>query len=158
MPDQYTKPYLDSSGFISFIKMEVVKGIERGKIVKHILTNAARGDYPIYTSAFTLAEVNKLRSQPRNTTDVSEEILAFFENEYIKLVDVDRRIGEEANHFCRQYGLYPADAVHLASALRAGCDVLLAWDDRFQKVNHPTIRIEEPRLLGQQTLDLPGED
>lgn len=157
MPDQYRKPYIDSSGFISLIKMETVKGVERGKIVKHILARAAQGDYPIYTSSFTLAEVNKLRPEPRQPADVSEKILAFFEHEFIKLVDVDRRIGEQANRFCQQYNLYPADAVHLACAIRAGCDVLLAWDDRFIKVNHPQISIEEPRMLGQRSLELAPE-
>jgi predicted nucleic acid-binding protein len=85
-------------------------------------------------------------------------MLAFFEHDYIKLVDVDRRIGEQANGFCRQYSLYPNGAIHLACALRGGCDVLLAWDDRFVKVQHPTLRIEEPRILGQHLLEFPTEE
>lgn len=157
MLDQYKKPYIDSSGFISLIKMEEVKGIERGKIVKHVLTRASQGDYPIHTSTFTLAEVNKLRKEDRQPAGVSEKILAFFEQEYIKLIDVDRRIGEHANRFCQEFGVYPADAVHLACAIRAGCDVLLAWDDRFAKVNHPQISVEEPRMLGQHALELAAE-
>lgn len=134
--------------------METVKGIERGRIVRHILMRASQGDYPVHTSTFTLAEVNKLRSEPRQTSNVSEKILAFFEHEYIKLIDVDRRIGEQANRFCQEFGLYPADAVHLACAIRAGCDVLLAWDDRFARVNHAQISVEEPRMLGQHALEL----
>jgi predicted nucleic acid-binding protein len=52
-------------------------------------------------------------------------ILAFFEHDYIELIDVDRRIGEQANEFCRQYSLYPNDAIHLACALRGG--VMSYW-------------------------------
>ena len=49
---------------------------------------------------------------------------------FIEIIDVDRQLGEQANRFCRTYGLSPADAIHLTCALRAGCDVLLSWDDR----------------------------
>ena len=66
---------------------------------------------------------------------------------------LDRKIGEHANRLCRQFGLYPNDAIHLACALRAGCDVLFAWDDRFTRAENPGIRIEEP-TVAQQALDL----
>jgi hypothetical protein len=50
----------------------------------------------------------------------------------------------------------PNDAIHLACALRAGCDVLLGWDNRFAKVTHPNIRLEEPQIIGQAELpDMP---
>jgi predicted nucleic acid-binding protein len=63
-----------------------------------------------------------------------------------------------ADQYEKPYFDYPNDAVHLACALRGGCDVLLAWDDRFVKVQHPTLRIEEPRILGQHLLEFPTED
>jgi hypothetical protein len=34
--------------------------------------------------------------------------------------------------------------------MKADCDVLLAWDDRFNRVKEPTIRIEEPQMLPRQ--------
>src|SRR5581483_8734923 len=103
-----------------------VGGVERGKIVAHILTLSEQGNFHVYTSTLTLAEVHKRRSHPSLSNDQDERILAFFEHDYIKLVDADRQIGEQANGFCRQYSLYHNDAVHLACALRGGCDVLLA--------------------------------
>ena len=87
------------------------------------------------------------------TNDQDEKILAFFEHEFIELIDVDRAIGEEANRICRNHGLLPADAIHLACALRARCEVLLAWDDRITKTVHPNIRLEEPQIIGQMVLD-----
>ncbi len=54
------------------------------------------------------------------------------------LVEVDRNIGEAANKLCVRFSdnrLRPADAIHLASALRAGCDVLLTWDGPLAGVN-----------------------
>jgi predicted nucleic acid-binding protein len=166
MADQYKKPYLDSSVFIAWIKGEiieiqepqkkgkppVVKRIDRKGIVDHILTLAEKGEFKIYSSTLTLAEVHKKRNHPQLAAEQDEKILAFFENDFIELVDVDRTIGEEANKLCREYGLLPADAIHLACALRAGCEVLLAWDDRLTKVSHPNIRIEEPQIIGQMAL------
>ena len=82
--------------------------------------------------------------------------MAYFEHDFIDLIQVDRQVGAHANALCRQHGLTPNDAIHLACALRAGCDVLLAWDGRFTRVQHAHIRIEEPQMVGQ--LHLPLED
>ena len=150
--DMYEKPYLDSSVFISWVKGEIIGDVDRGKVVQHILDLAEQGTFSIYVSALTLAEVHKLRQGPVTPGDGSEKIVEYFEHTFIKVVDVDRRIGEHANRLCREKNLLPNDAIHVACALRAGCDVLLAWDRGFSGVTE--IRIEEPSLVGQSTLDL----
>ena len=43
---------------------------------------------------------------------------------------------------------------HLACALRAKCDVFLAWDNKLTTIQLPDIRTEEPRILGQLMLDI----
>ncbi|MGI8552564.1 MAG: type II toxin-antitoxin system VapC family toxin [Dehalococcoidia bacterium] len=149
MPDQYENPYLDSSLFIAWIKDEVIEGVDRGAIVRHILMLAERHVFKINTSAITLAEVHKKRRSASLGQGEDEQVLAYFEHDFINIIDVDRGIGEEANRLCRQYGLMPNDAIHLACALRAECDVLPAWDGRFTSVDHPRIRIENPQILGQ---------
>lgn len=111
---------------------------------------AARREYLIYASTWSLAEVHKTRGGVALLDDQDEKILKFFESDFIRLVVVDRLVGEEANRLCRRYGLKPADAVHLACALRAGCDVLLAWDDDLLKLIPPGIQIERPQMLGQR--------
>ena len=151
MSDQYRYPYLDSGVFIAWIKGEVVKGVDRGRIANHILCLAETGVFKICISSLTLAEVHKRRGSEPLDDKADERILAFFEHSYIDVVDVDREIGEQANRFCRQYGLRPNDSIHLACALRAGCDVLLAWDEDFKAVQHPNIRIEQPQILGQES-------
>jgi hypothetical protein len=40
------------------------------------------------------------------------------------------------------------DAIHLACAVRAECDVLLTWDTPLIGVSHPRIRVEEPQIIG----------
>lgn len=150
MVETYRKPYLDSSVFIAWIKGEVAKGVDRRAVVDSILALAERGQFQIYTSALTLAEVHKPRGTERLSDDLGDQILAYFEHEFIRIVDVDRNIAEQAHKKCREHAIYPNDAIHLACAMKAGCDVLLAWDDRFNKVKEPSIRIEEPQMLPRQ--------
>ena len=157
MVEQYTNPYVDSSVFIGWIHEEVIDSVDRKRIADHIITRAENGDFLVYISALTLAEVHKKRGHERLTEDEDEEILDFFENDFIEVIDVDRQLGEQANRFCRTYGLSPADAIHLACALRAGCDVLLSWDDQLVAVNHPHINCERPQMLGQLPL-LTGDE
>ncbi len=157
MGEQYTNPYVDSSVFIGWIHEEVIGGVDRKRIAEHIITRAEKGDFQIFISALTLAEVHKKRGHERLTESEDEEILDFFENDFIEVIDVDRELGEQANRFCREYGLSPADAIHLACALRAGCDVLLSWDEKLAAVKHPHIRCERPQMLGQLSL-LSGDE
>jgi predicted nucleic acid-binding protein len=153
----YARPYLDASVFIAWVKGEVVDGVDRADIVEHILTLAQRGAYKVHTSALTLAEVHQKRGYDSLRDQEDEELLAFFEHDFIEIIDVDRLIGEEANRLCRRHGLRPNDAIHIASALRAGCEVALFWDHRVTNKTMPGIRLEEPQKLGQQLLKLESE-
>jgi len=153
--DRYLAPYLDSSVFIAWINKEVVDQVDRFAIADHIIRNAERGKYLIYISALTISEVHKL---PRGTTppltkEQDEMIIRFFLNDWFKVLPVDRDIGAAANKFSRDYGIHGNDAIHLACALRAKCDVLLVWDRPLAtKVQRPDIRIESPQILGQSFL------
>lgn len=156
--EQYRYPYLDSSVFIAWLKGEIANGVNRKRVADHILRAAENGIYRICISALTIAEVHKKRGYERLTEDEHSEILLFFEHDYIDVISVDRVIGEQAHIFCRDYALSPADAIHLACAIRGRCDVLLSWDDSLNAVNHPAIRCEEPKAIGQIEMDLVIDD
>jgi len=157
--DDYAKPYLDSSVFIAWLRGEVsTNGVNRKEIVDQILDDASNGKHPIIISALTFAEVHKVKGdgRPHLTVAENEKILAFFERDFFRVVDVDRVIGEEANRYCRIYNIKPNDAIHLACALRAKCDTLLFWDRPFiAAVIHSGIRIEEPRITSHRQIPLP---
>jgi len=154
----YKKPYIDSDVFIGVIKNEVIPeklpdgtivNIERGKIGAHVLTLAEQRLFPVYISPLTIAEVHKIRHQEKLTDDENENVLEFFENDFVTVVPIDREDGEEANRLCRKYQaekLSPTDALHLVCALKAGCDIILTWDGDFAEVEHPKIRIERPTI------------
>lgn len=162
----YKKPYFDSAVFIGWIKGEripekdkdgkVVVGKngeevfeERGMIGEHLLKLAEQRFFPAVTSALTLAEVHKHKGKEKLEPDEDQGILDYFENAFITVLPIDRKIGEEANKLCRKYlaqKLSPNDAIHLACAKRAGCDVLLSWDGPLNSIEEPGIRIEKPIL------------
>jgi predicted nucleic acid-binding protein len=157
VPGLYTAPYLDSAIFIGWIMGEVEQdGTDRGKIGQHILTLAERGHYRLTISALTLAEVFKPKGYDPLKPAQNRGVLDYFEHDFFDMVMVDRDIGLKANEIAAMYGLNPNDAIHTACALRAGCDVILTWDEAFWKRNGivPGIRIERPQPLGQQFLEL----
>ncbi len=148
-PSIYTNPYLETTVFIALIKGEIVAGIDRGQIAQHILDDASRGRWPIFTSTLTIVEVFKKRNQPTLTIVEEQKIDAFFKHEYIKLVTLDRHVAEQARRLAREYNLRPADAVHLASAIKAKADQLLAWDSDFPRTTIEGVEIKEPYWFGQ---------
>jgi predicted nucleic acid-binding protein len=101
--EQYKKPYFDANILLAWIKKEP----NRHENVAHILTLAEKGQFHIFTSTITLAEVHKLRGGTILPDELNGKLLQYFEHEFIELIDVDRVIGEQANAFCRQYGIMP---------------------------------------------------
>jgi predicted nucleic acid-binding protein len=174
----YRRPYLDSGIFISWVKGQDIGLLadgssgDRTPISEDVLKRAEGGEYPAITSYFTMAEVFKKKgdTNPPLTPEQNGKIMKYFENEWITWVTLERLVGEHANKLLvhyqnpdnRQEGaqLRPCDAIHLASALRAKCDVLLTWDGPFSKIEHPNIRIQFPERRERQVeiySDLLGE-
>lgn len=139
---------------------------DRHPISSQILAQAERKVFPIVTAYLTMAEVFKKKGDGNQslTDEQNGRILKYFENDWIEWVPVERLIGEDANALLVKYRkerLMPCDAIHLASAIRAKCDVLLAWDGPLQKIRDAGIRIEYPDMaLAQgapQQTDLFGQ-
>ncbi|TAK22565.1 MAG: PIN domain-containing protein [Chloroflexota bacterium] len=157
MPDprvSYRAPYFDSSVWIAWVMGEVIDGVNRADIARHLLVVAQSGVFKIHTSTWTMAEVHKKRHFRLLETEQDQTILRFFEQEFIALIELDREIGERANQIARDFGIAPGDAVHRATAIRAECDVVLAWDGPLTGRTDLPIPVEEPRMLGQLTLPL----
>ena len=154
----YKYPYLESSVFIALLKGEIVDGVDRAEIAQHILDDATGSNkrWDIFTSSFTLAEVIKDRRKPLLTPEEEKKIADYFKHDYIKLVILDRAVGEKARTLARNYSLHPADAVHLASAIQAKADELLTWDNgdypMGQTIEGVTIKL--PYWSGQTAMDI----
>jgi predicted nucleic acid-binding protein len=148
----YRKPYIESSAFIAFIKGETKEGNhDCERVIGSILEAAKRGSFRIHTSSLTIAEVFKSKKSIELTEHQNDDLRPYFREDYIQLIEVDRAIGERANELCRMHrpgsgirALRPNDAIHLACAERAGCEVLLTYDPDLTKQTHPTVRVGWP--------------
>lgn len=131
----FKRPYADSSMFFAHVKKETqigAGGLQRWEITQRVFERAEAGDYPIITSAATLAEVRRLQPKTEQLRpDELEQVRRFFEHQWIQLVDVTREIGELAQDLGARYGIAVIDSIHLASAIRWQCDMLLLWDKPF---------------------------
>lgn len=154
---QYNKPYIDSSVLLGWINAEVCHGVDRKAVFQHIWDQGEKGAFKLYTSAWTIAEVHKQKGKPVTDSSAADALLKNFEVDFVEIIEMDRGIGEHAHLLCRQHAkekLLPGDAIHLACAIAAGCDVMLVWDGPLTAVSRQDIRIEKPKITGPGTLAL----
>ncbi len=150
--------YFEASVYVAIIKREVVEGHERWWHCRGLVDDAAAGKAVAVTSALTITEVvrnpDATNKQPHENTVT--QLKGFFENDHLILVDVDRTVAEHARELIWTLPLRQVDAVHLASALAAECDVLWTYDDDLLKCNGkvPGIRIERPLWTGAAQMGL----
>jgi predicted nucleic acid-binding protein len=148
---RYKKPCFDSSVFIAGLRGgEICGGIKRGVVFSFLWERAKAGEFPVFISAVALAEVYKKKSRVVAGSAILDEFLECVDEPFVHVIEVDREIGLKAHALCRKYSaqrLYPNDAMHLACALRAECDYLLAWDGPLTSIVHPDIIIEEPTIF-----------
>jgi predicted nucleic acid-binding protein len=158
-PKRHKKVCWDSCAWIAYIQDEKIPlsngSVEnRGALCRAVLDSAAKGATDIYTSALSLAEVNK---QPTGTPPGTDKLKDFFENDYIVIVQLNRYLGEMARSFIQagHAGLKPLDAVHLASAVISNVDelntfdiALLALDGKITKSDGSPLEICKPSMGG----------
>ena len=134
-----TRVYWDACSWIAYIQKEMPgpgKGFQepRFDLCRQVLKRAEAGEIEIATSAFTLAEVCKFPSDP---TSPVTNLPAFFDQQYIVLVPVDKQIGVKAQslQLAGLIGLKPPDAIHLASATVWNVPVFHTFDKTLLDLN-----------------------
>ncbi len=150
------KIYWDSSVWIALIKGETVKGVDRCRVPKMILEDASDGKVTIFISRLTIAEVHRKRNYPGLTRGEDDKIQAdFFKHEYIKKIDVDNWVAQRAREIAWNYNLKPNDAIHVASAVKVGAEILHHWDGDFGNVPSNVMPSGEPIDWERQATFLP---
>lgn len=148
--------YWDSSVVLAWLLPEP----ERRAACKSVIRAAERSEVQIVTSAITLTEVIKIKGQPKLTREHEIRLRQFFLHQYILIREVDRFTAEEARELIWRHGVAPKDAIHVATALRAGLPTLDTFDDELiklsKKLGNPPIAIGHPRM--QENLDLFDSD
>ena len=134
MPDPFKRPYLDANVYISAFKGPTTEPAGRAETSAQILKLAEQGQFQIAASTFLYTEVIRVPGTGQIPANVEATITGYLEREFIAWIEVDLPLARKARELARQHGLKPADAVHLATAIRANCDQLMTWDrDDFHK-------------------------
>ncbi|MHB1371609.1 MAG: type II toxin-antitoxin system VapC family toxin [Pseudomonadaceae bacterium] len=118
--------YLDSSALIA-----AIKGEPSSEPIQALLAEVEKGRVTLIASSASLVEVRG--GGHGNPVDpvVDKRIRAMFEGPNVILIELDRAVGLKAREFAQSLKLDTWDAVHLASAVVGGAEVLMAIDEDF---------------------------
>ena len=147
--------YWDACTWIALIQKEKIRDPNTGRLIedreqmcRDVIEAANKGKIEIVSSTLCLAEVCKhpeLRKEKQ-----SDQIAAYFEHDFILLVDVDIFVGERARDLMLggYSGLKPPDAIHVATALIAPrVEEMHTFDDKLLNL-HNRIDTEAGERLG----------
>lgn len=123
-PDHVGRVLLDSSCLLGLIK-----GDEFYRPLASLMTSVARGETVLVESSAIFAEV--LPEHGGGDAKRRGEILTLLQSVEVQLVDVSVLIARKAGDLRVEHGLQTWDAVHLATSILAGVDVLFVRDHRF---------------------------
>ena len=146
MPSKVPLIYWDSCVFID--RIQGTSG--RIDLLTELTERAERGDLKIVASTITIAEVLRGPDEKATHEEQEERIISYFENSWIELRPVDRRVAEEARRLRRIHHFQTVDAIHVATALSVGADCLHTYDgahllNKNGMCGNPALSIIEPR-------------
>jgi len=144
--------YWDSDPFLGWLQNEAGKV----DLCSGTIKRAQDGEVLIVTSALTIAEVLWRRNAPKLAEDKLSLLRKFFRRSHIRVVNVSRVIAEEAQDVVMNYNVRPKDAVHVASAIHHGINILETFDEgllaQSGKIGAPSLTIRKPIGLKQGEL------
>ena len=146
--------YCDANIFLGWFNNEE----DEVEACRGLVDASEKGEVRIITSALTLTEVIKIKGQQPLPQSKEETIKGVFEQEFVSIVNVDRRTAEFARDLIWRYPhLNPKDSLHAATALiTEGVDVLYTFDEDLLRLNgqlgESPLRISTPDIPDQLSI------
>ena len=137
-PDKIRTALLDASALIG-----VIQGAPEFECLKSLLAAVDRGEVTLVESTAILAEVvpEHGRDSSRLARDAVRQLL---ESPETQLVDVSTAVASKAGDMRVKHRLKTWDAVHLATAILAGVDVLIVRDHKFPEGDYEGVYVTGP--------------
>ena len=145
--------YCDSCVFLGFLNNEPDKIYE----CRTILQAAEEGVIELFTSAFTMAEVIKIKGETE--LDASKEYIIdqLFKQPWIRIANFEREMAQICRAIVWRYNLKPFDALHVATAIRLKVDFFNTTDKTLisklsnrvgYAPDYPEVTIQRPLVSG----------
>ena len=99
------------------------------------------GEITIITSIVTLLEVLVHPTKSGNADLAKKYRELLFKTKGIKTIDVTQEVAEEAARLRASYNIRTPDAIHVATAIKAGADFILTNDIRFPSLTNPKVLV-----------------
>lgn len=106
--------YCDSCVFLGVLNNEPDKSYD----CRTLLQAAEEGVIELVTSAFTMAEVIKIKGEAELDETKEHIIDQLFKQPWIKIANFEREMSQICRAITWKYNLKPFDALHLATAIR----------------------------------------
>lgn len=150
-PDKIESVLLDASALIG-----VIKGEPEFECLKSLLAAVDRGEVRLVESTAILAEVQpEHRRDAALHADAREAVRALLESPATQLVDVSTAVARKAGDLRVDHNLTTWDAVHLATAVVAGVDVLVVRDRKFPAGMYEGVYVTGPFDIDEDKLFTP---
>ncbi len=148
MPNRPLKVYWDSCCFLA-----ILNGETEEDACKETIHQAKSGEIELYVSPLTMAETVRPRLSPKPTPkEVRDRVVDFFENDYIKVVNIEREVARRSLDFCWDHNLHARDALHVALALECECEIFETLDKTLLALRIDGIIIQKPARKGQMEI------
>ena len=122
--------YVDTAPFIYFTEKRV-GAVDK---MRAIFTTVNAGQFKIITSPVTLPETLMKPLQAEDEPLITQYRTMFFHTKGIAIGDITAPIGNVAADLRARYNLRTPDALHIATAIDAGCDAFLTNDLGLKRV------------------------
>ncbi|HRN70672.1 MAG TPA: type II toxin-antitoxin system VapC family toxin [Candidatus Woesebacteria bacterium] len=149
--------YWDSDTFLAYLEGDKTKA----PYCMGVIQSIENDEIEIVTSALTITEVLYLKGHPKVTTEISDKIADFFQSNFIKIINLDRKTAEIGRDLVLNQNVRPKDAVHLATASQVNNNIRpIECFDTFDKdlirlsnkIGNPTFKIAVPDVPFQEKL------
>lgn len=139
-PDKIGSALLDASALIG-----VIKGEPEFECLKSLLAAVDREEVTLVESTAILAEVVPEHGRDTELHALARDaVRALLESPTTQLVDVSTAVARKAGDLRVKHGLHTWDAVHLATAILAGVDVLIVRDHKFPGGKYESVYVTAP--------------
>jgi predicted nucleic acid-binding protein len=149
-PSRIESALLDASSLIG-----VIQGEAEFECLRSLLAAVDRGEVTLVESTAILAEV--IPEHPSDTELhrlARDAVRALLDSPETTLVDVSMAVARKAGDLKVRHGLKTWDAVHLATAILAGVDVLIVRDDKFPYGDYEGVYVSTPFDIDDDKLPL----